>query len=86
MTFDLLADRLNRGMGAQEPIGQGFVFAQESQKEVLSLDIRRPELAGFVACEKDDAPGFLRIAFKHNALPLDLPGQEELVYSRRTWP
>ncbi len=37
---------------------------------MLGLDIRRPELAGLVACEKDDAPGFLRIAFKHNALPL----------------
>ena len=44
-------------------------------KQVLRLDVRRPELAGLVACEKDDAPGFLRIAFKHNALPLDLPGR-----------
>jgi len=51
-------------------IGQGFVFAQESEKQMFGLDIRRPELASFVACEKDDAPGFLRIAFKHNAFPL----------------
>src|SRR5258708_39302187 len=54
-------------MGAQETIGQGLVFAQEPEKQMLSLDIRRPELAGFVACEKYDAPRFLRIAFKHNA-------------------
>src|SRR5580692_8960924 len=45
---------------------------------MLRLDIRRPELAGFIACEKDYAPGFLRIAFKHDALPPDLPGREEL--------
>src|SRR5579862_4144015 len=70
MSLDLLADRLDRGMGPQKTIGQGFIFTQESKKQVLSLNIRRPELAGFVACEKDDAPGFLRIAFKHNALPL----------------
>src|ERR1700680_910494 len=57
-------------MGAQETIGQGFIFAQESEKQVLSLDIGRPELAGFIACEKDHPPGLLRIAFKHNAFPL----------------
>src|ERR1022692_523876 len=66
-------------MGAQETIGQGFIFAQESEKQVLGLDIRRPELAGCVACEKDDAPGFLRIAFKHNAFPLtSWPGRTSL--------
>src|SRR5450755_3962150 len=83
MSLDLLADGFDRGMGPQETIGQGFIFAQESQKQVLRLDIGRPELAGLVACEKDDAPGFLRIAFKHIALPPepsrpeepDLPGQ-----------
>ena len=66
-------------MRTEEPIGQSFVFAQESQQQVLGFDIGRPELAGFVACEKDDAPGFLRIAFKHNALSLDLPGRERRV-------
>ncbi len=67
VSFDLLANGFDRGVGPQETIGQGFVFAQESEKQMLRLDIGRPELAGFVACEKDDAPGFLRIAFKHNA-------------------
>src|ERR1700680_2373601 len=80
MSLDLLANGFDRGVGAQETIGQGLIFAQESEKQVLSLDIRRPELAGFVACEKDDAPGFLRIAFKHNALPPDFPGQKNFCW------
>ena len=67
VSLDLLANRFDRGMGTQETISQGLVFTQESEQEMLGLYIRRPELAGFVACEKDDAPGFLRIAFKHNA-------------------
>src|SRR5579864_87936 len=60
---------------------------------MLRLDIRRPELAGFVACKENDAPCFLRIAFKHNALPLtflveknccplDLPNPTPGVYLR----
>src|SRR5437588_12774925 len=70
VTLDLLADRFDRGMRTQKPVREGFVFAQKSQKQVLRLNVRRPELAGFVARKKDDAPGFLRIAFKHGALPL----------------
>src|SRR5271166_6029387 len=69
VAFDLLADRFDRGMRAQETVGQGLVFTKQTEKQVLGLYVRRPELAGFVAREKDDAPGFLRIAFKHNALP-----------------
>src|SRR5215469_15975602 len=67
MTFNLLADGFYRGMRAQEPIGQGLVFAQKSKQKVLGLNIRRPELAGFIAREKDDAPCFLRITFEHIA-------------------
>src|ERR1700733_1631119 len=73
MPLDLLADRFHRSMGAQEPVRQGFVFAQKSEKQMFCLDIGRPKLAGFVACKKDNAPGFLRIAFKHNALPPVVP-------------
>src|SRR5882762_9265305 len=69
VTFDLLADGFNRGVGAQESISQGLVFAQEPQQQVLGFYIRRPELAGFVARKENYAPGFLRITFKHNALP-----------------
>src|SRR6516225_8722610 len=68
VSFNLLADRFNRGMGAQETIGQGFVFAQQSEQQVLRFYIARPELARFVAGEKDDAPSFLCIAFEHTSL------------------
>ena len=67
MSFNLLADRFNRGMRAQEAVGQGLVFAQQSQQQMLGLYVRRAELAGLVAREEDDAPGFLRITFEHIA-------------------
>src|ERR1700722_8012672 len=63
-------------MRKQESIGQGFVFAQQPQQQVFGLYIRRPELAGFIARKKDYAPRFLRIAFKHNALPPEPSGRE----------
>src|ERR1700720_1818155 len=63
-------------MGTQETIGQGFIFPQKPQKQVLSFDVGRTELAGLIARKEDDAPGFLRIALKHNALPLDPSGRE----------
>src|SRR5437588_4564373 len=57
---------------------------------MLCLNIRRPELAGFVAREKDDAPGFLRITFKHKTLPRVLETTDRLSQARippRTlWP
>src|SRR5258708_688937 len=56
-------------MRAQEAVRQGFVFAQKAQQQVLRLNIGRPELAGFIARKKDDAPRFFRITFKHKALP-----------------
>ncbi len=87
VSLDLLANGFNRGMGAQEAIGQGFVFAQKSQKQVLRLNVRRPELAGFVAREKNYTPGFLRIAFKHNVpLPPDLSSGRERTFARPTYP
>ena len=65
VAFNLLADRLHRGVRAQETIGQRLVFAQQAQQQVLGLDVRRTELAGLVAGEEDDAPGFFRIPFEH---------------------
>ena len=56
--LDLLADRLDRGMRTQEAVGQRLVFAQQSEQQVLGLDVRRTELAGLIAREKDDAPAF----------------------------
>ena len=68
VSFDLLADRFDRGMRAQETIGQSLVFAQKSQQQVLRLNIGRTELTGLIAREKNDAPGLLCITFKHIAL------------------
>ena len=63
--FDLLPDRLHRSMGPKEPIGERLVFAQQAQQQVLRLDVRRTELAGFIAREEDHAPGLFRVPFKH---------------------
>src|SRR5271169_1715887 len=71
VSLDLLANGFDRGMGTQKAIGQGFI----SQQKMFRLNIRRPELAGFVAREKDDAPRLLRIAFKHMALSPELSGR-----------
>src|SRR5260370_19060669 len=78
VTFNLLTDGFNRSVRTKESIRQGFIFAQEPQQQMLSLDVRRPELACFVARKEDDAPGFLVITFKHNALPPDVPAEEAL--------
>src|SRR6266446_5234526 len=78
VTFNLLANGLDRGVRAQESIGQGFVFAQKPQQQVLGLNIRGPELACFVARKENYAPGFLRVTFKHNALPPDTSGPRRL--------
>src|SRR5271166_4010271 len=69
VTFDLLADRLHRGVRAQEAIGQGLVFPQQSEQQVFGLNVGRTELASLVPRKKDDAPGFLRITFKHRTSP-----------------
>src|ERR1700694_4640455 len=72
MTFNLFPDRFHRGMRAQKTIGQGLVFTQESEQQVFGLNIRRPELAGFVPRKKDYAPGFLRVAFEHIPIPPEI--------------
>ena len=69
VTFDLFPDRFHRRMRAQKTIGQGLVFAQQSEQQVFGLNIRRPKLAGLVPRKEDDAPGFLRIAFEHIPIP-----------------
>ena len=63
--FNLLADRVHRGVRAQEAVGQRLIFAQEAKQQVLGLDIRRAELAGLIPREEDHAPCLLRIAFEH---------------------
>ncbi len=65
VALDLLTDGFDRSMGPQEPIGERLVFAQQTQQQVLRLDVRRTELAGFIACEENYAPGLFRVPFKH---------------------
>ena len=67
--LNLLANRLHRGVRAQEAVGQRLVLAQQAQQQVLGLDIGRAELAGLIPREEDHAPRLLRIAFEHRGLP-----------------
>jgi hypothetical protein len=67
LRFDLLANRFHGRAGAQEPIGENFVFPQEPQQQMLRLDTGAAELAGLVTGEEDHSPGFLGITFKHNS-------------------
>src|SRR5580704_4041586 len=52
-------------MRAKEAIGQRFILAQQPKQQVLRLDVRRTELAGFVPREENDATCFFRVAFEH---------------------
>src|SRR6266487_2215620 len=67
MSLDLLANRLDRGMGTQEPISQGFVFTEKSKQQVLGLDVWRAELAGFVPREEDYASCLFCVTLEHIA-------------------
>ena len=63
--FDLLADRLHRGVRAQEPVRQRLVFAQQAQEQVFGLNVGTAELAGLVPREEDYPPRLLRVTLKH---------------------
>src|SRR6266404_5766506 len=65
VTFDLLADGIDGGMGAEETIGESLVFPEQSEQQMLALDERTPKLASFVPCEKNHPPGLLRISLEH---------------------
>ena len=62
-------------MGAQKAVGQRLVLAQQSEQQVLGLDIRRAELAGLVPREEDYTTCLLRIAFEHGRSPVRAIGQ-----------
>jgi hypothetical protein len=65
VAFNLFTNRFHRSVRPEEAIRKRLVLAQEPQQQVLRFDVRRTELAGFVAREEDYAPRFLRIAFEH---------------------
>src|ERR1700748_689934 len=65
MPFDLLANRFNRGMETEKFVGDRLVFARQAKQQVLSLDVRRAELAGLISGEENNAPCLFCIAFEH---------------------
>src|ERR1700728_321887 len=66
VSFDLLADGFDRGMGTQKAVGQCLIFTQQPQEQVLGLDVRRAELAGLISCKVYDAPFCVCVSLEHN--------------------
>jgi len=66
--LNLLANRLDGGVGAEETIRQSLVFAQQSEQQVLSLDIGAAKLAGLIPGEEDNSAGLFSVAFKHSSI------------------
>src|SRR6266403_492988 len=85
--FNLLADGLNCGVGAQKTIGQRLVLTQQAEQQMLGLDVGTSKLAGFVSCEENDSPRLLRITFKHSYRRLStlsvVPGAGDRVENHR---
>src|SRR5215831_12114049 len=51
----------------KETIGQVPVFAQQTQKQVLSLDRHAAYIAGLIASKEDHAPRSFGVSFKHRS-------------------
>jgi hypothetical protein len=60
-------------MGPKEPIRQRLIFPQQTQQQVLRLNVWRTELTGLVAGEEDYAPSLFRVPFKHETSPRTQP-------------
>ena len=71
--FYFFANGFDRAVRAQEPVRQRLILAQQSQEQVLRLDVGASVLARLVPCKKYHAPSFLCIAFKHGSPTLS-PG------------
>src|SRR5580704_3456875 len=65
--LDFLADRFDRAVRAQETVGERLILAQQPQQQMLRLDVRAAVLASLVPGEKNHAPSFFCIAFKHGS-------------------
>src|SRR5438445_13507358 len=64
--LDFSANRFDRDLGAgKETAGEGFVFAHQTEQEVLRLDDRRAKLSCFVARKENNPTRFFSIAFEH---------------------
>ena len=68
--FDLPANAVERQVrAAEDPAGHTFTLAQETEQQMLGFNRDASELAGFVACEKQDPPRAFAVAFEHNVGP-----------------
>src|SRR4029077_11038382 len=70
--FDFFTDGFNRAVRTQKAVRERLVLTQQAQQQVVSLYVRTAVLARLVPCEKDHAPSFFRIAFKHVSPALSL--------------
>src|SRR5262245_21337979 len=68
--LDFLPDTFDRGMISQKTVRKVFVFANQTEQQVLGLDRRATELASFVAGEEDNPPCSLSVSFEHKFLIL----------------
>src|SRR5579859_893250 len=67
VAFHLLSNRFNGSVRTQETVGQGLIFAQQAEQQVLGFDIRASELAGLISGEEDDTPGFFSVSLEHSS-------------------
>src|SRR5205814_6552530 len=67
--FNLLAYRFQWHLRSEKTVRQRLVLAQQTEKQMLTLDIRRPKLTRFIPRKKDHPPRLLCIAFKHGCSP-----------------
>jgi hypothetical protein len=67
VAFHLLSNGFNGSVGTQEPVGQGLIFAQQTEQQVFGFDIRAPELAGLISGEENDTPGFFCVSLEHSS-------------------
>ena len=75
--LDLLADRLNRGVGrAQEAVGERFVFTEQAEQLVLRFYGGASKLAGFVAAKENHPTRLLRIPFEHGPSVMPSPRRQ----------
>ena len=66
LRLDLLANRFDVGLAAEKPVSQSLVFPQQTQQQVLRLNVRAAKLAGLVPREEDDPAGLFGVAFEHS--------------------
>jgi hypothetical protein len=73
--------RISTSNGQQDPemqlrelrqfaAARGWPIIEQAQQQVLSLNERRPEVAGFVPSEKDRSSSLLCVSFKHSSVRL----------------